>query len=231
MLCVLPDSAVADRKLDWYDDQNQQLIVPDLPPLVDPQVPHRWVWKPSQAQPRKVPWRFPTLGDLASRILEVVIWIILALGCIWLLVYALQFLQNRNSQSADVVRGGHDDEAIQMQKLAELPFAADASRRGNLLDAARDMYQQGNFERAIVYLFGYQLLQLDRHQRIRLWKGKTNRQYLREVRQDAWISALLAETIDAFELVFFGHHTISREQFESCWKRMDKFHEQLGISA
>ena len=51
----------------------------------------------------------------------------------------------------------------------------------DLLAEARRHYQAGNYGAAIVYLFSFQLVQLDRRQIIQLAKGKTNRQYLREV--------------------------------------------------
>ena len=56
-----------------------------------------------------------------------------------------------------------------------------AAGRLDLLAEARRHYQAGNYGAAIVYLFSFQLVQLDQRQIIRLAKGKTNRQYLREV--------------------------------------------------
>ena len=45
---------------------------------------------------------------------------------------------------------------------------------------ARLYEKRGNFNQAIIYYYSYQLVTLDRRQVIRLAKGKTNRQYLRE---------------------------------------------------
>ncbi len=222
--------ALADRKLDWYDEQNQRLRSPALQPLEDPQAPPRWVWKPWQTNNTRRAWRIPQIGELTAQIIEAIIWVALGLGIIWLLVYVLRFIQHQESYAAVEVTAGHDHDAILTQKLAELPFAT-GSAGGNLLDAAREMYQQANYDQAIVFLFGYQLLELDRHQRIRLWKGKTNRNYLYEVRDDYWLSKLLTETIHTFEASYFGKHAVSREQFESCWERMDRFHQHLETSA
>ena len=53
------------------------------------------------------------------------------------------------------------------------------------LDEAQRLYRNGDYAQAIIYLFSHQLLQLDRRHWLRLVKGKTNRQYLREVRRSA----------------------------------------------
>ena len=75
----------------------------------------------------------------------------------------------------------------------------------------------------IIYLFGFQLVQLDKQQIIRLTKGKTNRQYLREVGPRKALQRLVEQTMVAFEDVFFGNHTLDRARFESCWSRLDEF--------
>ena len=95
----------------------------------------------------------------------------------------------------------------------------------DLLSEARASYAAGNYAKAIVYLFSYQLVHLDRNHLVRLAKGKTNRQYLREVRAQADIVRIVGETMTVFEDVLFGRHTIDRRQFEACWNRLDEFHQ------
>ena len=86
----------------------------------------------------------------------------------------------------------------------------------------------GDYSEAIIYLFSYQLVELDRHHVIRLTKGKTNRQYLRETRAAARALHRSSETtMIAFEDAFFGHKTLTREQFEQCWQRLDEFQAEL----
>ena len=79
----------------------------------------------------------------------------------------------------------------------------------------------------MIYLFSYELVQLDRQHLIRLAKGKTNRQYLRELRQRPPLQAILEPTMIAFEDAFFGRKTLSRERFENCWQRVEEFSRQL----
>ena len=118
------------------------------------------------------------------------------------------------------------------QRIEALPYPLPgrASARGNLslLDQARHFYQAGNYAAAMLYLFSHQLVQLDRRQIIRLAKGKTNRQYLREVGQAAVLRQLVGQTLVAFEDVFFGHHDIDRQRFEACWTRLPEFDSLLA---
>ena len=67
-------------------------------------------------------------------------------------------------------------------RVEALPFHVRAAS-GDFLAEARRLYDAGHYSEAIVYLFSYQLVQLDKHHVIRLAKGKTNRQYVRETRQ------------------------------------------------
>ncbi len=113
------------------------------------------------------------------------------------------------------------------QRIEALPYPV---ARGNLslLDQARTCYQAGNYAGAMIYLFSHQLVQLDRRQVIRLAKGKTNRQYLREVGQAETLRQLVGQTLVAFEDVFFGHHDIDRRRFEACWSRLPEFETLLA---
>lgn len=107
-------------------------------------------------------------------------------------------------------------------RIEALPFPMQTEKL-DLLAEARRYGRQGDFGRAIICLYSFQLVQLDRQQRIRLTKGKTNRQYLREVGPGKPLCRLLEQTMVAFEDVFFGSHTIDRVRFESCWSRLDEF--------
>jgi len=106
-----------------------------------------------------------------------------------------------------------------MQRLADLPVA----ERGDFLDRARRLYQAGNFDEAIKYLYSHQLVQLDRHQLVRLARGKTNRQYLGELRPRPVLREVLQQTMIAFEDVFFGDHRLDRRRFEECWSQLGRF--------
>ncbi len=92
---------------------------------------------------------------------------------------------------------------------------------------ARRHYEQGNYSEAIIYLFSYELVQLDKFALIRLARGKTNRQYLREVPRRPELRSPLERTMVAFEGVFFGSRLLDRAGFEACWQQLPQFEEQL----
>jgi hypothetical protein len=110
-----------------------------------------------------------------------------------------------------------------------LPFMRDRPLH-DLLGQARYHYGQGNYSEAIIYLFSYELVELDRFSLVRLAKGKTNRQYLREAGRERPLASLLERTMVTFEDVFFGRRALDREGFEICWNQLDQF-ERLVAQA
>ena len=111
-------------------------------------------------------------------------------------------------------------------RFEDLPVSVSPSEH-NLLAAARACYEVGNFDQAIIFAYAYQLVELDRRHLVQLSKGKTNRQYLRELSRQPQLQAILRQTMLAFEDVFFGHHSLSSTRFQQCWDSLDEFHQQL----
>jgi uncharacterized protein DUF4129 len=111
---------------------------------------------------------------------------------------------------------------LDADQVEALPFMAERSHR-DLLGEAKRHYQLGNFGEAIIYLFSYELVELDKSSLIRLAKGKTNRQYLREVSRAQVLKGLVESTMVTFEDVFFGQHPLDRRGFEACWNRLSEF--------
>lgn len=172
-----------------------------------------WSWWPT----------FPYFGEL----LRYLGWALLV-AILAFLVYALvRAFMNADPMVTGGVTGKSEnvDPRADKERIENLPVPLKA-RRGNFLDLARQFYEEGNFRDAIVYLFSHRLLQLDRSGRIRLTKGKTNRQYLHEIKSSRDLQKILGRTIVSFEDVFFGRHDLSREKFEACWRQNDQF-EQL----
>ena len=113
--------------------------------------------------------------------------------------------------------------ANEATRIEALPFRIRPADH-DLLEEARRQYESGHYEAAIVYLFSYQLVEMDKHQVLRLTKGKTNRQYLRDLRRQPRLSRLVEHSMIAFEEVFFGDRRLAREAFESRWHALDEFH-------
>jgi uncharacterized protein DUF4129 len=139
-----------------------------------------------------------------------------------LIVWA--FLKNETTQSAgaSVVTASRD-----VDRVEQLPFALKRTS-GDFLAEAQRLAEAGNYSEAIVYLYSYLLVQLDKHHVIRLTKGKTNRQYLRETRPRPNLAAILEPAMIAFEDVFFGKHEIDRERYEECHRQVGEFQAELA---
>jgi hypothetical protein len=186
----------------WYDSSADGLKRVDIP-----------------APP--TPWSF---NFRWGALLEWFAWAVLTILIILLIYWAVRTFFNRQPgvsiEAATVVERSARD------RIESLPFPI-AVGRMNLLDEARRLYQQGEYAKAIVFLFSYQLVELDKRHRIRLTKGKTNRQYLREVGSRVSLRQLVEQTMVAFEDAFFGHHALDQTRFESCWFRLGEF-EQLN---
>ena len=141
----------------------------------------------------------------------------------------------RSERNRRVVYARGDDEydvenTETAERLERLPVDV-RKPSSNLLAEAKSLMEAGNYNEAIIYLFSHQLVQLDKHQLLRLTRGKTNRQYLREIRENQEIQGVLRDTIYVFEDAFFGNHSISRERFALCWDALDQFHSRLSALA
>jgi len=206
----------------WYDSQTDGLRRIDVAPPPPPPKASNW-----QPKPATQPTRSWSLGAVFWGILEVLAWIVIVALFLLVILLLVQAFLRRESRSAVAAS---DDEAIgresDVDRVEDLPFRV-RRPRSDLLTEARRQYEMGNYGEAVIYLFSYQLVQLDENQLIRLTRGKTNRQYLREIRRQATLYEMLQMTMIAFEDVFFGNHRLDRARFEACWNRLDEFHGQV----
>lgn len=182
-----------------------------------------------------VPWNMGNMPKLNGPGWPITVWELLAiiviggllLAFVWLLVRAYLNREEREA-AGDAMRVRHtavDDAA----RIEALPFRI---RRGDfdLLAEARRLSEEGKFGEAVVYLFSYQLVEMDRRQVIRLAKGRTNRQYLRDLRRQPLLRQLIERSMVAFEEVFFGGHVLDRSRFEGLWRQLEQFKALLGQS-
>lgn len=102
-------------------------------------------------------------------------------------------------------------------RVSELPIDVD-QRPEDLFTSARKMADNGDFRTACIYLYSHLLLTLDERQWIRLARGKTNRQYLRELKKagpPSGVPQLFSEAMSIFEQTLFGEHTLDRRGFDA----------------
>jgi hypothetical protein len=158
-------------------------------------------------------------------VLNAVAWTLLAVVLVGL-VMALFAFARKGARGAAGESAADKDQLVAADRIEALGYLAERPR-DDLLGQARRHYLQGNYGEAIIYLFSYQLVELDKHAVIRLAKGKTNRQYLRETARMAALRSPLERTMIAFESVFFGRKDLDREGFETCWNALAEFDKQL----
>ncbi|KLU04100.1 putative signal peptide and transmembrane protein [Rhodopirellula islandica] len=104
------------------------------------------------------------------------------------------------------------------QRMEHLPEALRDTTVNPRSEAERLM-REGQFNEAIIYLYGHQLLLLDRVHWLRLARGKTNSRYVREAkRSQPDTGSRLQHTVAAFERAYFGRHELSQSEFERLWQ-------------
>jgi hypothetical protein len=176
--------------------------------------------QPIRFRPQRKPW----LPDL-SGLFTFLMWTFLALLAAAVLAILIHFARKQVRPPAAASHVARD-QVLAADQVEALGFLAERPR-GDLLGQARWHYQQGNYGEAIIYLFSYQLLELDKFSLIHLAKGKTNRQYLREASRAPNLRGMLEMTMLRFENVFFGRGTLDRAGFEACWNALPEFEQQL----
>ena len=166
-------------------------------------------------------FQFSSGGALAGA--EIIAWIVvgaIVVAIVGMLIYAV--LQSDGPKTKERSQDG-DARDIDLAALPVPVQRADS----DLLAEARRWYDQGDFARAMVYLYSHLLLRLDKGQLIRLAKGKTNRQYLREVGGRRSLADYFAQAIETFEAAFFGRRQLARDEFEASWRGVDDFHRLI----
>ncbi|MEX2113022.1 MAG: DUF4129 domain-containing protein [Pirellulales bacterium] len=186
-------------QIPWYNAESDSLQPVTLSEPWRPNVDLSWLAQPLNA-------------------VLITIAVVLILLLVWMIVRVVR--QRERGRAERNRRRG--DPLATADRVEALPFLRDRSQH-DLLGQARYHYEQGNYSEAIIYLFSYELVELDRSTLVRLAKGKTNRQYLRETGRMRPLAAVLEQTMITFEEVFFGRRPLDREGFEACWNQLDQF--------
>lgn len=226
-LYAAPDLAEADQAVEtaresmgsprWYDGETD-----DFRPInVRSPRPPRQPWNP------RLDW---------NGFFQILAWIVFAvlLGLVaWLIIRA--FLDRENNQLATLDELEQKRVKADIARVEELPLILSTPPE-DYLNAAHRYYQKGDFGPAILYLFSHQLLQLDRWHWLHLLKGKTNRQYLREVARArgaaaSELTAILELTVLLFEEVYFGKRIPPRQAIDQAWSQIDRFESLVPQAA
>ncbi len=211
----------------WYDEDTDSIRRIDVRATADNAAHRDSTWQTGPRRPNTGTTRPMRRSSFLGGLVQTLLWGGL-LGLLALVIALLvrAFINADPFPDGDSGQAGPDDARSEEDLIENLPF--DVGRpQTNLLGEARRHYERDAFGEAIIYLFSYQLVRLDQQHLIRLTRGKTNRQYLAEIVSQPRLHAMLARTMVAFEDVFFGEHTLDRERFEGCWRRLDEFHQRL----
>ena len=203
----------------WYDADTGRVRPTRVPPRAPPPKIRNWEWKPSTT---------PGGSSRFAEVVAVLVWIGLVIALTVLVALFIHAFRQRTRRQPGAIglnarQGGV---ARDVDRVEKLPIAV-RRPQSDLLGEARRYYEAGNYVEAIIYLFSYQLVHLDRHDVVRLAKGKTNRQYLREMKSHDRIVGVVSDTMLVFEDVFFGSHDLDRSRFEVCWRQLDQFHQDV----
>jgi hypothetical protein len=215
---------------DWYDRSNGQYRPPQLQETQDHPVrksgrlaspPTAWNWN----------WEFPNWNLGLGRFSGVFSNAIIAVLALLLLVCIVLVMMHFTGSGGMLHRSRRSDGfSIDPARIQDLPFAADQILE-DPLSQARQCLEAGDYNRAIVFLYGYQLLALDQARRIHLQKGKTNGMYLGELKSLPRLKEIVAATVLKFEQVYFGKHQLSKASFWQSWSQLDEFHQLLNADA
>ncbi len=165
-------------------------------------------------------------SETLSTFLRVVSWISLILVALAVAFGLAWALLRRDSSGAEPARRRTVSKEKASWQIEQLPFDL-APENLDLRGEAQRLLETGDFRQALIYLYGYQLAYLDQHHLIQLERGKTNRQYLSQLRSEPHLRALFEQTMVLFEDVYFGGRDVTRSQVTAGWERLDEFARHL----
>jgi hypothetical protein len=198
-------AALRGRNYPWYDapkDGYKSLKPPkdDIPPL---------------SQDRE-------FGNVRFPAIQILMWTVLGIIIALLVMAIIHWLKNMTPPVAETKTT--IEASVSMERLEALPEAARGVR--DLLGEATRLAALGDYGKAITFYYSWQLMQLDKFGLLELQKGKTNRQYLLEVKQsNPDLTSLLRRSTRLFEDAFFGSLAVAREDFEEVWSQRRTFDE------
>ena len=215
----------------WYDADTDQLKPLEYPEEGQPRSVDRdsVALAPVKAVKPTTPTTVaPTGGNYDFSFLFhifMIVLILIVLGILGFLIYKFLQVESFGDQGDSARR-----RKLLSESIEQLPFELQAGN-GDFRSMAQAAYSKGDLRQAIIYLYSHVLVTLDQNELIRLRKGKTNRQYLKEVWSYQDISAYFKKVMLPFESVFFGDHELEKREFEQCWSQLDSFHQQVEQKA
>ena len=207
--------SLSKSRFPWYDSSADDYRALPLPRE------HDWDWLPE----RLTNWSVGAgVRDALTSFATVVMWTVfgalVAAGVAVLVYHLVHRIPDASDERAERAA------EITLDQLESLP--APVRRCDDFLAEAERCVAAGDLQSAVVFLHSYHLLALDRAGCIALAKGKTNRRYLRELKDSQpRYAPLLDASIVQFERAFFGKLDVAREAFEALWANRGLFRAMM----
>ena len=162
----------------------------------------------------------PSLEGLRT-VAEVLFWTLVGaavLALVGAMVWALRQTA-RNGVGREKEKKAREDRERRLDAIA--PEARE--RLDDLGTAAENALAAGDLRLALVYFFSWLIVESDKRGLLRAQRGKTNREYWRELVVNPSVQTIYKTTMDEFERVYFGGQTISRAEFDDVWRLREPF--------
>jgi len=212
----------------WFDPASSSYRPPVLSRPIDDSI-RRNGWagkvKPPAAPRNWGNWSWANMGLTG----ELFGWIVLGVLGTVLLSGLIMIAYHYLGDYVPALRRKSEDKRtlkIDPTRVEDLPFQVPVVSN-DPLSQAEALMRAGRYNEAVVYLYGYMLLVLDQARKLHLQKGKTNRMYLRELRNEHRLQAIVSKTMLAFEDVFFGRYDVDRARFDMLWEQREEFHRLI----
>ena len=162
-------------------------------------------------------WELPNGASFLAGVARVVAFTLLGVLIAVVVFVIVRYFLNRRDTAVTHER----------RKSQPAPVHYDAlptrSRGNDLLQDATEAVERGDLQAAIVFYYSHVLVSLHRAGVIFLAKGKTNRQYGREVETRLSDERSAFDAIrQLFEAAYFGGYDVPRDAFTTIWKDRER---------
>lgn len=150
-----------------------------------------------------------------SGIIRVLFWVLIIGAAIFLLAQVLKvkfngLVKKKSDEGVDI------EEVIDVEDIANMEFE----------DPIKTAIDAGNFRRAVRLLYLKALKELQDRSMITWTKGKTNRQYLREL-PNRELRPQFQDITFIFEYIWYGEFPVDRDHFNTAYSSFIQFDQAL----
>lgn len=203
-------SSLKKHKYPWYDSSTGEFKpVSDIP----------------EEEKKKQPDNSSLDFKLIDVVMRVLFWTLVIVVVVWMSVLLVRAFMDIPEKEKNPTA---DMPVVSQERLDLLPEIT----RGvtDFLSEAQKQAKLGDFSRAMIFYYSWQLLMLGDQEVIELESGKTNRQYLREASQSRPdLRELFALSIRMFEEAIYGGITLVAADFQGIWTQREMIRNRSSV--